>query len=222
MKAQYKFLSLVIMWVLSSSLRVITRDSSINSWRSFATWSTRRSAYSPSYTPYASTSTSYSYSHTSLPEETLFILDGTAMLFKSYFSRENKGDYQDALMQPELVAKIIDDLAFTEEEINQLKILYPHPNGDEDSVQIGCGTLIAMAMHFARFVRDVKPKYVAVTFDAGKDVLFRRDIYPEYKRNRPTPPIDIMPLFSLAPRIFSAFGCKCFKQKVIHPFFKFQ
>jgi hypothetical protein len=84
---------------------------------SFST--TRKSVFTPSeayeYVP-------PTYTHQSLPEETLFILDGTAMLFKSYFSRENKGDYSDALMEPELVAKIISDLALTEEEISQLKV----------------------------------------------------------------------------------------------------
>ena len=41
-----------------------------------------------------------------------------------------------------------------------------------------------------RMVRERSPKLMAVALDAGRDT-FRREIYPEYKANRPPSPDDL-------------------------------
>eukprot|EP01036_Dinobryon_divergens_P025655 gene25655-34228_t len=109
----------------------------------------------------------YSFTYDSLPDETLYILDGTSMLFHAYYR--------------------------------------------EKLSNLSCGPLVVMAMHFARLVRDVKPKYITVAFDSGKHLLERRLAYPEYKKNRAQTPVELLPLIVLAPSIFEALGCKCIK-----------
>lgn len=152
----------------------------------------------------------------SLPDETMYIMDGTAMLFRAYFSRENRDQYKSEMISRELVSDLIEELSLSADDITQLKLLSTSndPFADEsDVVPIACGSLITMALSFARFIRDVQPKYVAVVFDAGREATFRRLAYPSYKKNRPPAPVDLIPLFDLAPRIFTAMGCKCFMEK---------
>jgi DNA polymerase I len=50
-----------------------------------------------------------------------------------------------------------------------------------------------------------KPTHLAVIFDAGKKT-FRKDIYPQYKANRPEPPEDLIPQFPLVRDATRAFG----------------
>jgi 5'-3' exonuclease len=76
---------------------------------------------------------------------------------------------------------------------------------------IACGALIVMAYNFARFIRNVKPKYIAVAFDANSNT-FRKKLYPLYKAQRDAPPPDLIPLFNLAPKLLNTMGCRCFIQ----------
>ena len=61
-----------------------------------------------------------------------------------------------------------------------------------------CGALTSMSMSFARFVRDVNPKYVAVAFDASSRT-FRNDLFDEYKITRIERPINFLLEFAAWP-----------------------
>ena len=38
---------------------------------------------------------------------------------------------------------------------------------------------------------QVKPRYIAMAFDVGRDTTFRRKLYPEYKAQRKPVPVDL-------------------------------
>ena len=112
---------------------------------------------------------SFGYDHETLPDETMYILDGTAMLHRAYYSRDSRDNHASCTIGPDLVANIMKKLSYGDDEISQLMEasgLNPFEYDDVTDVPIGCGPLIAMTLTFARFIRDVKPKYVAVVFDA--------------------------------------------------------
>ena len=120
---------------------------------------------------YKSTSTN-EFSVESLPDETLYIIDGTSFLFNAYHSTERKSDFN----------KTVLPLGISNTTLNNLKYNGQLPE-DFANTTISGGTLAAMAMQFARFIRDVKPRYVAVAFDASRR-NFRHELYPEYKSKR--------------------------------------
>jgi hypothetical protein len=143
-----------------------------------------------------------------LPEETLYILDGTAMLFQAYYSREHAYQYSEVVIAEPLAAALRAELQldmvayraeFAEAAAAAFKIRRGTSKGkksventkESDSItaqggvaemeteedeRLFCGALVVMALNFARFVRDVKPRYVAVAFDAGRHT-FRNDMY---------------------------------------------
>ena len=174
-----------------------------------------------------------SFTHRDLPDETLFIIDGTSMLYTSHFSRENMADWRDAYLTPELSANLIQEwslLALSEEvetdewesdEERIVPILYVNKHDDDvdddrDAVAkvpvVHCGALTTMMLQFARFVRDVKPRYVAVAFDVNGHT-FRNDLYPPYKQHRSATPTYLLPLLNLAPPLLSSMGCRCYMQQ---------
>lgn len=143
---------------------------------------------------------STTFSVSNLPDETIYLIDGTALLYNAYYSREHKSDYSDAEFTELLVA----ELSQTAESQALLQAI------EKENGKVGCGALTAMSMIFSRFVRDVRPKYVAVAFDTGRPT-FRADLYAEYKAGRKAPPDDLQILFNLAPRILTALGARCFQ-----------
>ncbi|MBI1238255.1 MAG: DNA polymerase I [Alphaproteobacteria bacterium] len=50
-----------------------------------------------------------------------------------------------------------------------------------------------------------KPTHLAVVFDTARDT-FRREIYPDYKANRPPPPPELVPQFALIRKAVAAFN----------------
>jgi len=106
------------------------------------------------------------------PTQTLYILDGTAMLFRSYFGKFRK----------------------------------TNPDGVE------VGAVMGMTMYTAKFIKTVKPQYLAAVFDAGR-LTFRNEIDPQYKANRGEPPDDLIPQFGLAPEAMTALGIRHFSMK---------
>ena len=67
-----------------------------------------------------------------------------------------------------------------------------------------------------KLLEDLKgedePSHLAVIFDySGKS--FRNDIYPEYKANRPPPPEDLVPQFSIIRDATRAFGTPCIEME---------
>ena len=177
-----------------------------------------------------------SFTYRDLPDETLFIIDGTSMLYTSHYSRENMAEWRDAYLTPALSATLINEwslLSLTEEvsvdtdkwesdeDERIVPILYVD-NHDEDVDDDGdtaekvpvvhCGALTTMLLQFARFVRDVKPRYVAVAFDVNGHT-FRNDMYPAYKQHRSATPTYLLPLLQLAPPLLSSMGCRCYMQQ---------
>ncbi|MBX9683364.1 MAG: DNA polymerase I, partial [Hyphomicrobium sp.] len=55
------------------------------------------------------------------------------------------------------------------------------------------------------------PTHLAVIFDAGR-LTFRNDIYPQYKAQRPPPPEELVPQFSLIRDAVQAFNVACVEQ----------
>ena len=76
---------------------------------------------------------------------------------------------------------------------------------------VPCGTLTVLVHHFARFIKDVRPRYLCVAFDAGR-ATFRHDMYPLYKQHRPPAPPQLLPFFGLAPKVFEVLGARTFSE----------
>jgi len=136
------------------------------------------------------------FSHEKLPSETIYILDGTSLLFHAFYSRQHNEGYKNIYLSKEYT------IAYNKRNDNNIE--------DEDN-NIACGALTVMAINFARFIRNVKPKYVAVAFDTNSNT-FRRKLYPAYKAQREAPPPDLVPLFSIAPKLLETMGCRTFLQ----------
>lgn len=111
-------------------------------------------------------SSSKKFTINNVPDETMYILDGTSMLFHAYYSREHSTNHKDVIFSPHMASLLHNKLAL--------------PQGEAD---LACGALVVLAMNLARIIKDLKPRYVAVAFDAGKKT-FRHDQYPLYKGNR--------------------------------------
>ena len=166
----------------------------------------------------------YDFTHELLPEETMYIFDGTAMLFASHFSSAaalkqlNTTTNDDnstvvaveAVLGQHLNAKIVANMsdeqirdmlaAFDKMDAKKLPSSLVDSSGSKEAavqemassaitaetramLQLRCDPLVALLWQFARLVRDIKPKYVAVAFDAGRHT-FRKDLYPAYKLQR--------------------------------------
>lgn len=165
----------------------------------------------------------YQFTHQSLPEETMYIFDGTAMLFASYFmsaaahtsynateKSNNTVPTPSAVLSHDLNAKIVSTMS--DDQIREMMVTFEKMDNaqskpavhvemsssnaalkaggaaevtteDRAAVQLRCEPLVMMLMQFARLVRDIKPKYLAVAFDAGRKT-FRKDLYPAYKLQR--------------------------------------
>lgn len=130
-----------------------------------------------------SVSRAFSISHQDLPPETLYIFDGTAMIYQSYFSNEAKNMFSTSLMGDRWRAEIVQEL----------------PHLDVSQSSWSCSALVVKAMTFARFIRDIQPKYVAVAYDSPKR-SFRNEMFPAYKKQRPRPPEDLIAQLHIAPK----------------------
>jgi len=58
----------------------------------------------------------------------------------------------------------------------------------------------------------IAPTHFAVIFDYSSET-FRKEIYPEYKANRPAPPEDLVPQFGLIRQATRAFNLPCIEQE---------
>jgi 5'-3' exonuclease len=59
--------------------------------------------------------------------------------------------------------------------------------------------------YFWNAVQTFRPTHVACCWDMGS-ATFRTEKFPAYKRNRPDPPEDLIPQFSLAKEVMESFG----------------
>lgn len=133
-----------------------------------------------------------------LPSETLYILDGSAMLMKSYFVNDKSKTYSHhfssefsevlySLIPEERKTALIEHIQTT----NNLNSPFFTPissssasSSTPSSPKISCTALIGMTMEFITFIRDFQPKYLAITFDTDRET-FRNHIFPAYKAHRP-------------------------------------
>ena len=56
-----------------------------------------------------------------------------------------------------------------------------------------------------RLLKEKKPSYICVAFDS-RGPVFRHDIYPEYKANRPAMPEDLVPQISYIKSVVKGFN----------------
>ncbi|CAN0210062.1 unnamed protein product [Ectocarpus sp. 4 AP-2014] len=114
--------------------------------------------------------------HDQLPEESIYLLDGTSMLFRAFYGRGAGG--------------------------------YLASNGATE-----VGAVLAMGIEFAQFINEVKPRYVAMAFDVGRETTFRRKLYPQYKAQRKPVPLDLTLQIPLAKALSEALGCRTFEME---------
>ncbi len=79
------------------------------------------------------------------------------------------------------------------------------PTGEPTHATYGTMTMLE------RLVRERRPTFVAIAMDAGRDT-FRKQIYQDYKANRPPAPDDLKVQFARCEEIVQAFGIPTFKQ----------
>ena len=79
------------------------------------------------------------------------------------------------------------------------------PTGEPTHATYGTMTMLE------RLVRERRPTFVAIAMDSGRDT-FRKQIYEDYKANRPPAPDDLKVQFVRCEEIVQAFGIPTFKQ----------
>ncbi|MEM7619144.1 MAG: DNA polymerase I [Pseudomonadota bacterium] len=84
------------------------------------------------------------------------------------------------------------------------------------SDQMPVGAVHGFCQMLWKLMQDTKegdqPSHLAVIFDAARE-NFRNEIYSDYKANRPPPPEDLIPQFSLIRDATKAFGIPCIEQE---------
>jgi hypothetical protein len=136
-------------------------------------------------------------SHHDLSAETLYILDGTAMMFQAHFSaqaRSMTNPMSSSIISPqttnsaETISFLPSGPQFKSSYLDRLSKDAPRIAEGLSSLSSPplANALVTMVDNFARLVKDVKPRYVAVAFDSGRKDCFRRALFPLYKAQRPS------------------------------------
>ena len=150
-----------------------------------------------------------------LPDETFYIFDGTAMLFQAHYSRESRIAHGESFLSPSLSEELRNLLKIDENEyaLHMKEMLgdsFDPTSEAATTSSLHCGALTVMSMNFVRFIRELKPRYLAVAFDAGS-TTFRNALYDGYKEDRKEAPLSLQPLFRLAPLVMEELGGRCFQ-----------
>lgn len=114
----------------------------------------------------------------SLPSETLFLMDGTAMLYLSHFSQVGREGKSPAFSD----SYALQWLARQTDETRARLVEETPPNASSPS-SLSCAALVAAASSFAHLVNVFHPAYLAVAFDSPHPT-FRTALYPPYKKQR--------------------------------------
>lgn len=170
----------------------------------------------------------------------LYIFDGTALLYTSYFSKEcvvlNRGKckslsneattYFHKLIKdrsvkpssPSLVhnnstsQQLKEDQRLTEisATTNNKKNDDINGHADHDMNRQSSNALHIMSLNFLRFIQEHKPSHAVVAFDHQKR-NFRHSLFPDYKQNRSSTPDGLLYQLLAAPLVFNSLGVRCFR-----------
>jgi hypothetical protein len=139
-------------------------------------------------------SSSSSLTYSDLSNETLYILDGTAMLYYAHYSNASRTRFNHALFSSDFTKQWIsrqsvetmqrfqkiESLEDTSEEDIFAASLSSSPT---EISSLSCSALSTMMHNFARFVNLIHPNYLAIAFDS-KVPTFRKEIFDQYKKQR--------------------------------------
>jgi hypothetical protein len=153
-------------------------------------------------------SPSSTLSYSDLPNDTLFVLDGTAMLYYAHYSNASRTRFNDALFSSDFTKDWISRQSV--ETMNRFQKLESLDTIAEDSLlltasplsppeisSLSCSALSTMMYNFARFINLVHPNYLAIAFDS-KVPTFRKELFDQYKKQRKkVRPFSVSRLFFL-------------------------
>jgi len=149
---------------MASSTDIATKPSSINDGITISTSSvTTEMKLQLADNTFIISRDKYSFDAKDLPEETMYIFDGTAMLHLSYYSKETSSDHKHKLLSDLITTRILSGHVDTNRDGTIVATTATIPESTATSATtISCGTLITMLNNFARIIRDVKPRYVSL------------------------------------------------------------
>jgi DNA polymerase-1 len=73
------------------------------------------------------------------------------------------------------------------------------------------GAVLGVTRMVQKIVREMKPDYIAVAMDSPVKTE-RKEIYPEYKANRPPPPDDLVKQIPVVEKVLQLYGLKTFTE----------
>jgi hypothetical protein len=111
------------------------------------------------------------FSYKQLPEETMYIVDASGLIFQTYHSRYRSLSARNS--------------RFNEQFVRSLKEHHSYNTSlmTDELLASSCTTMVEIASNFVTFLKEVNPRYVAVVFDSGRK-SFRNDKFPTYKSQR--------------------------------------
>ncbi len=85
--------------------------------------------------------------------------------------------------------------------------IYPETITDEQNRPINA--LYGFLYFLSDFLADVNPKHIAIAFDGGMKLDYRKELYPAYKANREPPPEELKYQFGLCMDVAQKLGFQC-------------
>lgn len=122
-------------------------------------------------------------------EEKLVIIDGSSLLVTAFWGNSPKG--LQAADREEDYRAFYDNLLKTSEGIFT-------------------NAVFPMLRQVIQLIRDQKPSHLAVTFDRSRDLLIRKQWYPQYKAHRRVTPFALQQQFDTVQKALQMMGIKVF------------